>query len=200
MTLCECGCGKDVKSGNRFIHGHSGGKRKHSTKTRNKISSTLKKYYSDPIVRENLKKNAIERWNDPIIRERTVNAQQEYWADLINREKFSAKLQGIPYDEWEDFATEYDYCPSFNEKCRESNREKYGRMCFLTGLPESENLTRDSKQQRLSVHHVDMDKDQGCNDKRWRLVPLCIEWHSKVHNELWESRIIWLLKNVWNQP
>ncbi len=42
-----------------------------------------------------------------------------------------------------------------------------------------------------------MDKGQGCNNKRWKLVPLCKSWHHKVHNKLWESRIIWLLNNVW---
>ena len=44
-----------------------------------------------------------------------------------------------------------------------------------------------------------MDKDQGCNGKKWKLVPLSMSWHGKVHNKLWKARIIWLLKNVWNK-
>ena len=110
----------------------------------------------------------------------------------------SAQKQGIPYDEWESYACESLYCPLFNNKCRESNRDKYDRRCFLTGLPECENLTKTGKHRKLSVHHVDMDKQQGCNGHRWRLVPLCMNWHGKAHTELWKSRIIWLLENIWN--
>ena len=112
--------------------------------------------------------------------------------------RVSAGRQGIPYDEWEDYASEQKYCPKFDEECRESNREKYDRKCFLTGLPEEENVTKNGDQRHLSVHHYDMDKGQGCNGKKWKLVPLSMEWHRKVHNELWEARIIWLLDNVWN--
>ena len=114
-----------------------------------------------------------------------------------SRRRCSSTKQGIPYEKWEQYAVDSPYCPSFNEECKEANREKYGRMCFLTGLPESDNITSTGKQQKLSVHHVDMDKNQGCNDNRWKLVPLCIGWHGRTHNDLWEYRIIWLLDNVW---
>jgi len=114
------------------------------------------------------------------------------------RERRSASLQGIPYDEWESFASEHKYCPLFDEECRESNREKYGRRCFLTGLPESENITKTGKIRKLSVHHYDMDKMQGCDGKKWKLVPLCMKYHAKAHSKLWEARITWLIKNIWN--
>jgi len=110
----------------------------------------------------------------------------------------SATLQGIPYNEWESLASKKEYCPLFDKECRESNREKYGRMCFLSGLPESKNITKNGKQRKLSVHHVDMNKQQGCNGIRWKLVPLCLEYHGKVHKELWIARITWLINNVWN--
>lgn len=106
--------------------------------------------------------------------------------------KMSAAQQGIPYDEWESFAKSQLYCPKFNEGCKESNRMKYGRRCFLTGLPEAENG------QKLSVHHCDMNKQQGCDGHRWRLVPLCRAWHGRTHNETWESRIGYLLEHVWS--
>ena len=111
--------------------------------------------------------------------------------------KISAGHQGISYDEWESFASEQKYCPLFNESCRESNREKYDRKCFLSGLPESENMTKTGKLQKLSVHHVDMDKNQGCNGIKWKLVPLCMSYHGMAHKESWKSRIIYLLENVW---
>ena len=115
-----------------------------------------------------------------------------------SRKHLSATLQHIPYDEWKKFVTNLPYCFAFNKQCKESNRDKYGRKCFLTGLPEEENITSTGKQRKLSVHHVDMNKMQGCNDIRWKLVPICIHYHGKIHNELWKMRIIWLLNNVWN--
>ena len=117
--------------------------------------------------------------------------------DPEHGKKVSAGYQHIPYDEWESFASNSLYCPKFNEECREANRNKYNRRCFICNLSEEENITSTGKWQRLSVHHVDMDKMQGCDGKRWKLVPVCIKHHSLLHNELWMSRIIWLLDNVW---
>ena len=109
----------------------------------------------------------------------------------------SAAKQGIPYDEWESFATEQKYCPLFNKACKESVREKYDRRCFICGLPESENITSAGKLKKLYVHHVDMDKQQGCDGKRWRLIPVCIQHHN-LHNNLWMYRVIYLLGHVWD--
>lgn len=113
-----------------------------------------------------------------------------------SRRRSSSTKQGIPYEEWESYAKESLYCPKFNEACRESNREKYDRRCFICGLLESENITSTGKQRKLSVHHVDMNKNQGCNDIRWRLVPVCLKHHD--HSKLWTLRIIYLLNHVWN--
>lgn len=108
-----------------------------------------------------------------------------------HRMKSSATHQGISYDEWESFATNSQYCPKFNEACRESNREKYDRRCFLSGITEEENS------QKLSVHHIDMDKAQGCDGHAWKLVPLCRKLHSTSHTSIWTARIQYLLKHVW---
>ena len=116
---------------------------------------------------------------------------------IESRKKLSATKQGIPYDEWESFATEQKYCPAFNEACRDSNRTKYDNKCFICGLPESENRTKTGKHKKLAVHHIDMNKNQGCDGNRWRLIPICIYHHSTVHNELWRDRIMYLLNTCW---
>jgi hypothetical protein len=169
---------------------------------RNATGEQLRQYYIDhPKARKVVSEKTIKQFEDPKQREKRRESQIKIWEDSEFREengkRISAGKQGIPYDEWEGYASKQLYCPNFNEECKESNREKYGRMCFLTGSPESENKYKNGKRRKLSVHHVDMDKGQGCNGKRWKLVPLCITWHGKVHNGLWESRIIWLLDNVW---
>lgn len=115
------------------------------------------------------------------------------------RRKVSATQQGISYDEWENFAYNLNslYCPAFDDECRESNREKYGRRCFICGISEKKNVTKKGDQWKLSVHHYDMDKMQGCDGRIWKLIPLCMRCHPQAHNELWQSRIVWLLKNIW---
>lgn len=128
----------------------------------------------------------------------SIKCKSDYFSkNLEFKKKISASKQHIAYDEWENFARYQKYCPKYNEECKESNREKYNRRCFLSGLPESENMDKNGKQWKLATHHYDMDKGQGCDGKKWKLVPLCLEWHGKVHNKLWEARIIWLLDNVW---
>lgn len=155
------------------------------------ISELAKEYScSAHIITDRLRDNNIEiRTTSESLKGRKLSQE--------NCERISAGHQGIPYEEWESFAAEQKYCPLFDDKCRESNREKYGRMCFLTGLSETENITKNGKHRKLSVHHVDMDKTQGCNGKRWRLIPVCLKWHPKIHTKIWEARIIWLLENIW---
>lgn len=104
-----------------------------------------------------------------------------------HRRRMSAAKQGIPYDKWESFAHEKKYCPKFNDACKESNRMKYGRKCFICGKTEKANG------QKLSVHHVDMQKSQGC-ESNWMLVPLCRSCHSKAHNDELIARLGYLLK------
>lgn len=79
------------------------------------------------------------------------------------------------------------YCPKFNESCRESNHEKYRRRCFICNKTEKKNG------QKLSVHHVDMDKAQGC-ESNWKLVPLCKSCHAKAHNDEMIARLGYILK------
>ena len=114
------------------------------------------------------------------------------------RRKQSASRQNIPYEEWESYVCESPYCPKFNETCKESNREKYDRRCFICGLPESENITSTGKHIKLSVHHADMQKSQGCDGVKWQLVPVCMKCHIPLHTELWKARIVYLLNNVWS--
>lgn len=125
--------------------------------------------------------------------------QKNFYSDPVNREKVSARSQGISYEEWEGFAKDHPYCPLFDETCRESNRDKYDRKCFLCGKDESENTTSTDKHRKLSVHHFDMQKMAGCGGHEWKLVPLCIHCHANAHNCLTTDRITYLLNNVWNK-
>ena len=212
--LCKCGCGEYIKILRShyndgipdYVHGHYTRVYNPSTDidVNMKQSEAAYRRYEKESEREKSSVAQLIRYGKTGAKAAQRLVNQKTWDDTTDEDRMirgkhvSATKQGITYDEWETHASKYPYCPDFNEDCRESNRDKYDRICFLTGLPEEENRYKDGKQIKLSVHHVDMDKGQGCNGKRWKLVPLCLEWHGKVHNKLWEARIIWLLNNVWN--
>lgn len=115
------------------------------------------------------------------------------WSEA-SRKKLSATHQGITYDEWESFACDKKYCPKFNESCRESNRAKYNYECFICGKHQSENVTKNGKIRKLSVHHIDMDKQQGCDGHRWKLIPTCMNCHPGTHNTEVIARLEYLYK------
>ena len=111
-----------------------------------------------------------------------------------HKRKMSATRQNKAYDEWESFACEKLYCPKFNEACKEANRAKYGHKCFICGLPQSQNITKTGKFQKLSVHHVDLNKNQGCDGTEWKLVPLCMHHHGGSHDDEIIARLGYLIK------
>lgn len=79
------------------------------------------------------------------------------------------------------------YCPKFNTSLKEDVRTKFGRRCFLSGTEENG--------RRLSVHHCDYLKSQGCRGQRWSLLPLDHGWHMKTNFNRW----YWfaLLRDYW---
>ena len=80
------------------------------------------------------------------------------------------------------------YCSLFNEEFKELIRNKHNRQCFLCGMLEKDN------DQKLSVHHVNYDKNCLCGTK-CEFVPLCKSCHSKTnHNrKYWEELIMYYL-------
>lgn len=79
------------------------------------------------------------------------------------------------------------YCDKFDNSCRERVRDKYDRTCFVC------NVREDVDARRLSVHHVDKNRGQGCNNVDWKLVPLCASCHASAHHEPLMSRIDYLI-------
>lgn len=88
------------------------------------------------------------------------------------------------------------YCEKFNDKLKERIRDEYGRQCFLCGKSEEENG------RRLSIHHTDYDKQQGCSGKGLALVPLCNSCHSKTNSrrEYWTDLFNTALKAIYEVP
>jgi hypothetical protein len=100
------------------------------------------------------------------------------------REKISNSLKGINCYLWKGGISYLPYCFKFNKRRRKAVRIFFGYFCICCGKHVTENIIRRFGQVEHSVHHVDHDKEQGCNGKPFNLVPLCAECHSKEsHHE-----------------
>lgn len=77
---------------------------------------------------------------------------------------------------WKGGISYFPYCEKFNEEFKEHVRESFNRKCFLCGKSETKNGVK------LSVHHIDYNKNAICNGKSWAFVPLCLSCHGKTNN------------------
>ena len=110
-----------------------------------------------------------------------------------SRIKMSCNMQGITPEEFTGFLSDGlygKYCSKFNETLKERIREKYGRKCLLCQLTEKENIKKYGR--KLPVHHVDYNKQCGCDGNECRLVPLCSKCHPKTNanRSRWEQVIM----------
>lgn len=93
---------------------------------------------------------------------------------MIAKERFEDKTK---HPRWLGGVSFEPYCTKFNKKFKESVRERFGRVCFICGKPESENG------RRLDVHHVNYDKNCLCNEIKCEFVPLCMSCHGKTNGK-----------------
>ena len=94
-------------------------------------------------------------------------ASKKRWQDEGYRKKNKAA--------WIDGRSFLPYCPKFNYKLKEEIRNRDNRVCQMPDCGKSEILNG----RRLSVHHIDGDKMQGCSGKQWSLVALCLSCNTK---------------------
>ena len=181
--LCKCGCGTEIADDRTWVSGHNL-KVDHPMKGKHHSEATKKKQRDSHLGQTSGNKG--KKMSDAQKKKLRDAQLGKKDSDKTKRIK-SAAAQGIAYDEWESFACEKKYCPKFNEACKESNREKYGRRCFIC------NKTEKANGQKLSVHHVDMDKAQGC-ESNWKLVPLCKHHHATAHNDEIIARLGYMIK------
>jgi len=162
---------------------------------RKRQGATRKKIFdADPTIAKRMSDTMKIVWADTSRRDRqSTAAKKAYAADPTIVKRLSATRQGIPYEEWTGFVSNGEYCEKFNEACKERVREKYDYRCFVCDKSQNENITKNGEIRKLSVHHVDRNKNQGCDGVKWKLVPLCMSCHGKSHSEIVRTRIEYLL-------
>jgi hypothetical protein len=79
--------------------------------------------------------------------------------------------EGSPF--WKGGTTYLPYCSKFNKRRRKAVREFFNYKCLMCGTDQSDST------RKLSVHHIDHNKEQGCDGKPFNLIPLCINCHAR---------------------
>lgn len=174
-VYCKCECNREItikkycryKGISKYISGHNKGN------LDNHLSKDQKQRIS------NGHKGQVSGMKDKYHTKETKQKMREKKLDIYCGENNPNWKGGVSFE---------PYCEKFNEKKREEVRNEYNRKCYICGEDEKNNKYKNGKQCKLSVHHVNNDKKQGCNGKRWKLVPLCIHCHNSK-----EMRILWKL-------
>ena len=173
MTLCACGCGREIifkihhKYRNiKYINGHCNkGRKRPDLSERNKN----KKMYGE---------------NNPFYGKHHTKEEKIHHSNIMKgklsgeNNPFFGKY-GEKSSNWQGGKSFEPYCPKFNNRLKEKIRNKYNRKCYICNRNEKDNITRTGKFRRLSIHHIDRDKEQGCNGKPFKLIPLCMYCHPK---------------------
>ena len=109
---------------------------------------------------------------------------------LSARIKSSCTRQGIDVDEWNGFLKDQKYCSKFNEILKIKIRNNYNNCDYISGLHKSICNNINNKIYNLDVHHVSYDKEDGCNDKQFNLIPLSKANHAKTNfNKLFWNKL-----------
>jgi hypothetical protein len=156
-----------------------------SETTRNKLSESQK----------GEKGNRFGKHHTPEAKERIRNAQKGKVYSKETLEKISASRIGKCCRDlnpnWNKGISFEPYCFKFNERRKKAVRIFFRYFCICCGKHVTENIIKRYGQVEQSVHHVDHDKEQGCNGRPFNLVPLCIECHAKElhHQEEYKAYI-----------
>lgn len=91
-----------------------------------------------------------------------------------HKRKLSIAFSGKNNPQWRGGVSYDPYCFKFTDRLKEEVRDRYNRLCVLCGKTEKENC------RKLDVHHVDFNKNQGCDGVDWKLLPLCQSCHGQI--------------------
>ena len=133
--------------------------KKRSEETRKKISASLKGRLLSEETKRKISKSLTGKKREPFTEE--------------HKARLCVVNTGENNPNWIDGRSFESYCPKFNFVKKEEIRNRDYRVCQCCDKSEILNG------RRLDVHHIDGDKMQGCNGKRWGLVALCISCNSK---------------------
>ena len=106
--------------------------------------------------------------------------------------KNQSNQEGANNPNWQNGISFEPYCMKFNSVYKNGVREQFNNVCFLCGKTEEENG------RALDVHHVNYNKQCGCDNTKCVCVPLCMHCHriTSSNRKYWEKLIMNKLKET----
>jgi hypothetical protein len=125
---------------------------------------------------------------------------KNWWYGKHRSQETILKTSGKNHHCWKGGVSFEPYCIKFNNIRKRAVRKFFDNRCIVCGSHSREFI-------RIhAVHHIDHDKEQGCNGKPFNLVPLCQSCHMKelYHEQEYKSYINHTLEEgfkwgIWNR-
>ena len=114
---------------------------------------------------ETKKKMSLARLKNPTRRKWTIQQRKEV----------SGRYLGEKNPNWRGGKYKEKYSYIFNQQLKDIIRTQYNFICQMCGKPELE------CKKRLSIHHIDYDKQ---NNNTKNLIPLCTKCHMKTNKKI----------------
>lgn len=157
LRLTELGLCRDKGCGNRD--------RKFPPSHRKAISKGLKKLFTNPQAKEQLRVGSNNGFYGKHHKPETIKAMKEKLSILLSGENNPQWLGGLSFE---------PYGLEFSDKLKEVIREQDNHQCQICGVPELELIYK------LIVHHIDYNKQ---HNNPSNLTSLCRPCHMKTNFE-----------------
>jgi len=211
IVLAQCHCGNkfkvreaSLKNGSTKSCGCLTSKLKSKVKYKNSVGN---KYYIDNKKEkyiEVLKEIGRDKQGTKIVlvqchcgnkfkvREANLKNGSTKSCGCLTNKLISEKISGEKGPNWKGGISYGKYCPKFNEEIKKEIREKYNNCDYISGLHKD--ICNNG--QNLDVHHINYDKEQGCNERKWQLISLSRSNHAKTNynREFWNKLFIYALE------
>lgn len=179
---------------------------KHSESTKHKMSEgRIGIEFSDEHLKNLSESHKGKKMLPESIQKRTeARKKNGYTPTEETRHKIGDAQKGELNHNWNNGSSFEPYCIKFNESFKESIRKKFDYMCFLCGKSEDEQresqLRNGKRAFKLSVHHVNYNKNCLCDGIKCEFVPLCHSCHMKTNynREYWEELCMTKLTEIAN--
>jgi hypothetical protein len=113
-------------------------------------------------------------------------------ASKETKEKMSACRRGKDNPAWQGGVSFGKYCPKFNDEFKERVRAFFDYKCLECGNPQNG--------ERLTVHHIQYNKQTCCDGSLPMFAPLCRNCHAKTNfnRDTWEQKYADIIQNYYS--
>ena len=150
-----------------------------SEETRKKMSIAAKGKIVSQETRLKMSIGLRKRYENPEARKKTSMAMKN--PSVETRAKMGEARKGERNNLWKGGISFEPYCIKFTKEFKERVRKFFNYICVECGTTQEEN------KKKLSIHHVNFDKQSCCNDTKPLFVSLCHSCHSKTNS----NRVFW---------